>query len=176
MIARVRLATLAALGTAALAGCAGDRSRSPTCGLAQIAGPALIQQQLVNLPYVLTDAPRGLPASLPARVVFIGEGPKPGQGEVLIAYTSKQLTMGYQGMGFPAPPGGYGLLVVDDSTQRAQGVLIYESDVPKNYPQLGTVTGADRSIPLFGVRVNWAGVNNPRCPLLGAAAPPPAPQ
>lgn len=153
------------------AGCAGDRNRSPMCGIAQLAGPALIQQQLVNLPSVLTEAPRGLPTSLPARVVFVGEGPKPAPGEVLTAYNGPQLVMGYQGDGFPAAPGGYGLLVVDDSTRRAQGVLVYESTVPKNYPELGTISGADRSIPLFGVRVNWAGVNNPRCPLLGPPTP-----
>jgi hypothetical protein len=166
-----RLATVAALWATAGVRCAGDRARSPTCGIAQLAGPALIQQQLANLSYVLTEAPRGLPASLPARVVFVGEGLKPPPGEVLIAYAGQQLVMGYQGTGFPAAPGGYGLLVVDDSTRRAQGVLLYESQVPRNYPELGTVTGADRNIPLFGVRVDWAGVNNPRCPLLGDAMP-----
>src|SRR5207245_8886413 len=48
--------------------CGGDRSRSPTCGMAQLIGPSLIQDQLRVLPYVLTEAPRGLPGSLPARV------------------------------------------------------------------------------------------------------------
>src|SRR5437870_9183188 len=62
---------------AALAACSGEGSRSPTCGLALVAGPALIQQQLVNVPYVLTEAPRGLPGSLPARVIGV-----PQQGEV----------------------------------------------------------------------------------------------
>src|SRR6266702_4067233 len=62
---------------------------------------------------------------------------------------------------------------VDDSTQRAQGVLIYESRrPPKNYPQLGALTAADRAVPLYGVRVDWPSVSNPRCPLLGAAARP----
>ena len=167
MSGTVRLAAVAALWAGALARCTGDRSRAPTCGLAQLAGPALIQQQLTNLPYVLTDPPpRGLPASLPARVVG-----HPEQGEMLVAYTRNQLVMGYQGTGFPVGPGGYGLLVVDDSTRRAEGVLVYQSEVPRNYPELGTVTGDSRSIPLFGVRVDWLGVNNPRCPLLGAAAP-----
>lgn len=81
--------------------------------------------------------------------------------------------MGYQGTGFPAPPGGYGLLVVDDSSERAQGVLVYESEVPRGDPTLGSLAGVDRSIPLFGVRVAWAGVNNPRCPLLGTPMGPP---
>jgi hypothetical protein len=160
------LRSLGVLLALASVGCAEDRSRSPTCGIAQLAGPTLIQQQLANMPYVLTDAPRGLPDSLPARVAV-----QPQQGEVLVAYSGTQLVMGYQGSGFPAAPGGYGVLVVDDSSARAQGVLIYESEAPHGYPTVGTITGADRSIPLLGVRVDWRGVNNPRCPLLGAAAP-----
>jgi hypothetical protein len=64
---------------------------------------------------------------------------------------------------------------VDDSTQRAEGVLVYEGQrPPKTYPQLGTLTSGDKSIPLYGVRVDWASVSNPRCPLLGAPASPPA--
>ncbi len=157
----------------ALAHCAGDRSRSPTCGLALIAGPALIQQQLVHAPYVLTEAPRGLPGTLPARVAGYSQ-----QGEVVVAYGRGRLTMAYQGPGFPTASISdstvYGLLVVDDSTQRAQGVLIYESRrPPKSYPQLGEVSGSERSIPLYGVRVDWKSVSNPRCPLLGAAVSPP---
>jgi hypothetical protein len=146
--------------------CAGEGSaHSPTCGLAQVVGPSLIQQQLINPASVLTEPPRGLASSLPARVVGQSD-----QGEVLVARadTARQLIMGYQGSGFPAPPGGYGLLVVDDSTERALGVLVYESDPPRGDPVLGSVTGVDRSVPLFGVRVSWASVSNPRCPLLGA--------
>jgi hypothetical protein len=163
-----RVATVWVLWTAALARCGGDRSHSPTCGLAQVVGPTLIQQQLVNAPSVLTDAPRGLPDSLPARVVGQSQ-----QGEMLVAYSRGQLVMGYQGAGFPAGPGGYALLVVDDSTRRAQGVLLYESEPPKDYPGLGTVTGGTRSVPLLGVRVDWASVSNSRCPLLGSAELPP---
>ena len=165
---RRRAARVVLLGWA-LADCAGDRTRSPTCGLAQVVGPTLIQQQLINPASVLTEAPRGLASSLPARVVG-----QPDQGEVFVSRgdNAHQLVMGYQGNGFPVPPGGYGLLVIDDSTQRAQGVLLYESEVPRGDPVLGTVTGVDHSVPLFGVRVAWTNVSNPRCPLLGAAPPP----
>jgi hypothetical protein len=159
---------LAALALWFLAQCSGERSaHSPTCGLAQVVGPTLIQQQLINPASVLTEPPRGLSSSLPARVVGQSD-----QGEVLVgrADSAHALVLGYQGSGFPTPPGGYGLLVVDDSTERAQGVLVYESDVPRGDPVLGSVTGVDRSIPLFGVRVSWASVNNPRCPLLGPPA------
>ncbi|HKW40287.1 MAG TPA: hypothetical protein VJN39_03465, partial [Gemmatimonadales bacterium] len=67
----------------------------------------------------------------------------------------------------------YALLVVDDSTQRTQGVLIYESQrPPPSYPSLGELTGGGRTIPLYGVRVEWQGVSNPRCPLFGAPGAP----
>jgi hypothetical protein len=150
----------ALLGTVALARCAGERSR-PTCGIAQLVGPTMVQQRMGSPGALLSDAPRGLPATLPARV------PGQAEGDVLVAYVQGQLVMGYQGTGFPASPGGYGVLVVDDSTERAQGVLLYESEAPATLPSLGTVTGTDRSVPLFGVRVDWTGVSNPKCPLLG---------
>ena len=153
-----------------LSSCSGDRSRSPTCGMAQLIGPSLIQDRLRHLPFVLTDAPRGLPGTLPVRVVGT-----PQQSTVLVTYTKGALTMEYQGAGFPAASisdsTGYALLVVDDSTQRAQGVLIYESRrPPEGYPSIGALTGQDRTIPVYGVRVDWAGVSNPKCPLLGAPA------
>jgi len=157
------------IGGVAVGACSSDGNHSPTCGLAMLVGPSMIQQRLGVATAVVTESPRGLPAKLPARVIFVGEGAKPPEGEVLVAYNQEQLVVGYQGSGFPPAPGGYGLLVVDDSTQRAEGVLIYESDAPRNFPQLGTITGADRTVPLFGVRVNWQGVNNPHCPLLGGA-------
>src|SRR2546422_4359546 len=147
--------------------CGGDRSRSPTCGMAQLIGPSLIQERLRHLPYVLTDAPRGLPGTLPVRVVGTTQ-----QRTVAVTYTKGALTMAYQGAGFPATSvsdsTAYGILVVDDSTQRAEGVLIYESRrPPEGYPSVGALTGGDRTLPVYGVRVDWANVSNPKCPLLG---------
>ena len=154
--------------------CAGDRSRSPTCGMAQLIGPSLIQDRLRHLPFVLTDAPRGLPGTLPVRVVGVTQ-----QSTVAVTYSKGALTMEHQGAGFPAASvsdtTAYGILVVDDSTQRAQGVLIYESRrPPEGYPSIGALTGVDRTMPLYGVRVDWANVSNPKCPLLGGPAGPPS--
>jgi hypothetical protein len=170
--ARARRCRITALVLTALASaCGGDRTRSPTCGLALLVGPRLIQQQLTVLPYVLSEAPRGLSASLPALVAGTSQ-----QGEVSVSYAGPRLALTYRGPNFPPFPNDttvYALLVVDDSTQRAQGVLIYESiRPPTTFPQLGTVAGGDKAVPLYGVRVDWASVSNPRCPLLGAPAPP----
>lgn len=161
-----RLAGPGFVAGALLVACGGDRSHSPTCGLAQVAGPALIQQQLTNPAYLLTGTPRGLPGSLPARVIGAQ------QGTVQVTYRNGALALKYAGFGFPASvseSNGYGLLVVDDSTQRAEGVLVYESRrPPKTYPQLGLLSGEGGPIPVYGVRVEWASVSNPRCPLLSA--------
>lgn len=152
----------------AVTACATDRSRSPACGLALLAGPTIIQEQLRNPRAVFVEAPRGLPETLPARV--IGQS---AQGSVTVGAAGSRLALRYDGGGFPQTANqlnGYGLLVVDDTSQQVQGVLIYESELPKDHPRLGEVTSGDKSIPLFGVRVDWASMSNPRCPLLGDTA------
>jgi hypothetical protein len=143
----------------------GGRSRTPPCGLGTAAAPTVILQRL-DAGYALSEVPRGLPERLPARV--IGER----QGEVLVAHEGNRLTLGYQGSGFPTDTTyAFGLLVVDDSTQRVVGVLVYgSSTVPRQRPVLGSVTGGAQALPLYGVRVDWVELNNPRCPLLGDTA------
>ena len=150
---------LAALAAA----CGGDPSRSATCGFALAAGPTLIQQQLTNPRAVIAEAPRGLPEALPARVAGRAE-----QGSVIVAYDDGRLLMGYEGASFPTRP-AHALLVVDDTSQRAVGVLVYDREGPPDHPRLGSVQGPQNEVPLHGVIVDWASVSNPRCPLLGAA-------
>lgn len=149
----------------ALAACRSEGAGAAACGLVQTTGPFIVQQQLDQPRQILTAAPRGLPAELPARVVGQREG------RVAIAYSAEQIAATFSGDGFPADPTiGFGLLVVDDTSQRVVGVLIYDAAAPRERPQLGYVTAGERSIPLFGVRVSWDGVSNPRCPLLGDTA------
>lgn len=158
------LAAVCALSTTTA--CGGGRPRVAGCGFAMFAGPTVIQQQLNDARAVLADMPRGLPEQLPARVA--GQG---SQGNVLVGYDeSHHAFLGYQGAGFPTVAGGYGLLVMDDTSQRVEGVLVYESPAPRGYPELGKINSGDVTLPLFGVRVDWSGVSNPRCPLLGDTA------
>ncbi len=56
--------------TLAVAACGRGSGGSPTCGIAFLAGPSLITQQLGNARAVLTDPPRGVPDSLPALVIL----------------------------------------------------------------------------------------------------------
>lgn len=147
------------------AACNRGSSGSPTCGIALLAGPALITSQLANARAVLTDPPRGIPDSLPALVIQ----QKNDRGAVIVGRDAAgKVSMQFRGPAFP--PRGYGLLVVDDTSQRAMGVLILDQEEPAGHPAIGTIIGGGTTLNLYGVRVDWASVNNPRCPLFGGPA------
>ncbi len=155
----------------AAAGCTRGSGGSPTCGLAMLAGPSLITSQLANARAVLTDPPRGIPDSLPARVIEQKAG-SGGNGAVIVGRDAEgKISMQFRGPSFPAR--GYGLLVVDDTSQRAMGVLFLDQEEPARHPAIGTIIGGSTVLNLYGVRVDWASVSNPRCPLFGGSAPPP---
>src|SRR3989449_9242529 len=143
-------------------------SGSPTCGIALLAGPSLVTSQLANARAVLTDPPRGLPDSLPALVIQ----QKNDRGAVIVSRDAEgKISMQFRGPAFP--PRGYGLLVVDDTSQRAMGVLVLDQEEPAGHPAIGTIIGGSTVLNLYGVRVDWASVSNPRCPLFGGSASPP---
>jgi len=148
------------MAVAAIA-CAPDAPARPACGIVQVGGPTVILQSFQNVTRVITEVPLGLPPSLPARPV--GHD----QSDALVGYGEAGLVIGFQGLEFPTE-GGFGLLVQDDSTEQVYGVLVYGSArPPDDFPKLGLVSGASGTIPLYGVRINWNQVSNPRCPLLG---------
>lgn len=160
---------MVALGLAALlaGACGRGAGGSPTCGIALIAGPSLVTSQLGNARAVLTDPPRGVPDSLPALVI---QQQKNDRGAMIIGRDAEgRVSMQYRGPNFP--PRGYGLLVVDDTSQRAMGVLVIDQEDPAGHPVIGSVIGGSTALNLYGVRVDWASVSNPRCPLFGSATP-----
>lgn len=147
------------------AACTRGSSGSPTCGIALLAGPGLITSQQSNARAVLTDPPRGIPDSLPALVIQ----QKNDRGAVIVGRDGEgKISMQFRGPAFPSR--GYGLLVVDDTSQRAMGVMILDQEEPLNHPAIGTIIGGGTTLNLYGVRVDWASVNNPRCPLFGGPA------
>ncbi|HEX9347034.1 MAG TPA: hypothetical protein VF919_05635 [Gemmatimonadales bacterium] len=147
------------------AACTRGNSGSPTCGIALLAGPGLITSQQSNARAVLTDPPRGIPDSLPALVIQ----QKNDRGAVIAGRDAEgKISMQFRGPSFPSR--GYGLLVVDDTSQRAMGVMILDQEEPLNHPAIGTIIGGGTTLNLYGVRVDWASVNNPRCPLFGGPA------
>jgi hypothetical protein len=175
MTAIPRVSPAAVLLLAAVA-CRVERQRSPVCGMALLVGPSLIQQQMADARALLTDAPRGLPSTLPARVAGSAD-----TGRVLVGNDTERLELELQGIPLPVisvdstrrDSTVFALLLVDDSTSVVQGVLLYERDrPPAEYPRLGVVASGSRNVPLYGLRLNWSSVSNPQCPLLGGPATP----
>ena len=165
------------LALVGLAACGGPRSGSPICGFALIAGPTMILQRLTDTRALLLDAPRGLPDRLPLRIVG-----HPDQARMLVGYQGGQLVL--RSDSTPLPPvttdpntkdtAVFAVLVADDSTSRVEGALVYEGARPRAaFPRIGSLTDGSYTIPLFGVKLDWASMNNPSCPLLGAPATPP---
>lgn len=154
-----------------LAACGRGSGGSPTCGLALLAGPSIVISQLQNPRAVLTDPPRGIADSLPARVIEQKAG-SGGTGALVVAHDREgKISMLYRGPSFP--PRGYGLLVVDDTSQRAMGVLLLDQEEPSaGHPAIGTIIGGSTELNLYGVRVDWASVSNPNCPLFGGSRAP----
>lgn len=169
----LRRVSLLALGVLA---CSVDPHRSPVCGMALLVGPRLILEQIGDAHALLTEAPRGLPATLPARVVG-------GSDSTFVRVSSERdhVVLDYQGGELPVVTVDstgrdstvFGVLLVDDSTATVQGVLIFDRPrPPQDYPQIGRLADAERSVPFYGARVNWASVSNARCPLLGKPVKP----
>jgi len=154
--------------------CSVDPHRSPVCGMALLVGPRLILEQIGDPHALLLEAPRGLPATLPARLVG-------GSDSTFVRVTNERdhIVLEYQGGKLPPVTADtlhrdstvFGVLLVDDSTSTVQGVLVFDRPrPPHDYPQIGRLVDADRSVPFYGARVNWGSVSNPRCPLLGKPA------
>ncbi len=158
------------LGLLAIA-CSTDPHHSPVCGMALLVGPRLILEQIGDAHALLTEAPRGLPAMLPARIVG-------GTDSTFVRVSSERdhVVLEFQGGKLPIVTVDttgrdstvFGVLLVDDSTATVQGVLVFDRPrPPHDFPQIGRLVDAERSVPFYGARVNWTSVSNPRCPLLG---------
>src|SRR5258705_7213445 len=122
--------------------------------------PGLIISQLSNARSVLTEPRRGVPDSLP---VLVSQPQKNDRGAVIVSRDAEgKISMQFRGPAFPAR--GYGLLVVDDSSQRAMGVMVVDQEEPAGHPAIGTIIGGSTPLNLYGVRVEGVSVNNPPCP------------
>jgi hypothetical protein len=147
-----------------LVACGGDRNpeNSAVCGLAAMAAGSMVLDQFQGRTTVMETAPPDLAGTVPARVVGRGTA------RALVARTETGLSLGYEGEGFPAIP-GFAVALVDDSSEVFRGVLIFESAGPADYPQIGTISSATSSIPLYAMRITWSRVSDERCPLFAAA-------
>ena len=70
------------------------------------------------------------------------------------------------GVDGPLPPTakpGFGVLVLD-LQGKARGVMLYEGPPVENAPAIGTVSVGAASLPLIGIQLDPARIEDPRCP------------
>jgi hypothetical protein len=146
--------------TLALAACGSQRNaeNSAVCGITAIAAGNRILDQFQGGTTVLHAPPAGLEGEVQARVVGRGTA------SALAARAESGVVLGYNGEGFPDRP-GFAVALVDDSSEVFRGVVIFETNGPADYPQIGTISSASSTLPLYAMRINWSSVNDPRCPL-----------
>jgi hypothetical protein len=142
-----------------LVACAeGDPENRASCGFAIMGAANKVLEQLQTGTKVLAEIPADFGGTVPARI------PGYGTTAALVAESPDGPIVAYDGEGFPTVP-GFGVILVEDSTDTFQGVLIYDLNPPMSYPILGGVSGGQLVVPLYGMRISWSAVSFPRCPL-----------
>jgi hypothetical protein len=142
----------------ALTGCSKPADRgAAACGLAALAGPTALLTQFSVPRQTLGAPPRRLPERLVARVVAGPALP------AIVGRTDSLLVVGVDGAVPPGVKPGYGVLVLDTAA-RARGVMLYEGTSVEGAPQIGTVTIGTATIPLIGIQLDPARIEDPHCP------------
>jgi len=152
-----RLLTLTLFLVPACSG-SGDRGSSAACGLAALAGPTALLAQFGVPDQTLASPPRSLPERLVVRQVA-------GQAYPAIVGRADSLwIIGMQGQLPAKVEAGFGVLVQDLNGETA-GVMLYEGTPVEGAPVIGTVSVGAGTVPLIGIRLERAKIEDPRCPL-----------
>ncbi len=141
-----------------LAGCGeGGRARAASCGIAALAGPTSLLAQFGVPRQTLGVPPANLPERLAVRMVA---------GPAYRGVVGRSDSLWIVGVDGPLPPGakpGFGVLVLD-LAGTARGVMLYEGPPVENAPAIGTVSVGAASLPLIGIQLDPAKIEDPRCP------------
>jgi hypothetical protein len=135
----------------------GGGSRA-ACGMAALAGPTALLAQFGIARQTLSVPPRNLPERLVTRVVAGPALPS------IVGRSDSGLIIGVEGTLPPVFKPGYGVLVLDPS-EKARGVMLYQGNPVEGAPQIGTVTVGAATVPLLGIQVDPAKIEDPRCPV-----------
>jgi hypothetical protein len=152
--------TVPVLTVLLLAGCtrSGDRPRSAACGLAALAGPTALLAQFGIPNQTLGSPPRTLPERLVVRSVAGPAYP------AVVGRADSLWIIGVQGSLPPKVKPGFGVLVLDPGG-KTRGVVLYEGTTVEGAPELGRVSVGDITVPLIGIQLDPAKIEDPRCPL-----------
>ncbi|HEU5169094.1 MAG TPA: hypothetical protein VFU46_01080 [Gemmatimonadales bacterium] len=146
---------LLALSLAACAG--GDRAAGAPCGIAAIAGPTALLTQFSVPRQTLSAPPRQLPEQLPVRLVA---------GPAYRGIVGRSDSLWIVGVEGPLPEGtrpGFGVLVLD-TLGAARGVMLFEGSPVEGAPPIGSVSVGSATVPLIGIQLDPARIEDPRCP------------
>jgi hypothetical protein len=143
-----------------MAGCtrSDDRASSAACGLAALAGPTALLAQFSIPDQTLASPPRTLPERLVVRSVAGAAYP------AIVGRADSLWIIGVEGSLPPNVKPGYGVLILDPSG-KARGVVLYEGTPVEGAPELGRVSVGDITVPLIGIQLDPAKIEDPRCPL-----------
>jgi hypothetical protein len=152
-----RLPLLAALLIPACTG-SNERRSSAACGLAALAGPTALLAQFGVPDQTLSAPPRNLPERLVVRQVAGRAYP------AIVGRADSLWIIGLQGQLPPNVKPGFGVLI-QDQNRKAAGVMLYEGAPVEGAPEIGTVSVGDATVPLIGIQLDLAKIEDPSCPL-----------
>jgi hypothetical protein len=136
----------------------GGSAASAACGLAALAGPTALLAQFSIPDQTLASPPRNLPERLVVRMVA-------GPAYKAIAGRSDSLwIIGVDGALPANVKPGFGVMVLDQGG-KARGVLLYEGAPVQGAPEIGMVSIGNITVPLIGIQLDPAKIEDPRCPL-----------
>ncbi len=135
-----------------------DRSRPPPCGFGALAGYTVLRDQFSQPQQTLSAPPASLPEKLVVRLVAGPAYP------AFTGRTGETLVVGVEGTLPANARPTYGVLVIDPGGV-ARGVVLYENEIVRGAPRIGTVSLGSSVVPLIGVQVDLARVQDANCPL-----------
>ncbi|HEX2249226.1 MAG TPA: hypothetical protein VHH32_02705 [Gemmatimonadales bacterium] len=135
----------------------GNSAGSAACGLAALAGPTALLGQFSVPNQTLGSPPRQLPERMVVRLVAGPAYP------AIVGRADSLWIIGVEGRLPPKVKPGFGVLIMDQSG-RTRGTLLYEGTPVEGAPEIGTVTMGDETVPLIGIQLDPARIEDPRCP------------
>ncbi|NNG15920.1 MAG: hypothetical protein HKM89_05505 [Gemmatimonadales bacterium] len=149
---------LAAAALLAL-GCGGrEGSGSVGCGIAALTGPTLLLSEFSTPNQTLASPPATLPETLVAR---FAAGPA---YPAFVGRTDTTWVVGVEGAIPEDIDPEFGVLVLGlDGT--ARGLMIYEGASVSGAPEIGRVSIGSEMVPLIGIQLDPAKIEDPKCPV-----------
>ncbi len=105
----------------------------------------------------LGSPPRQLPERMVVRLVAGPAYP------AIVGRADSLWIIGVEGRLPPKVKPGFAVLVMDQGG-KTRGTLLYEGTPVEDAPEIGTVTMGNETVPLIGIQLDPARIEDPRCP------------